>query len=481
MDTSKDDFSEWIVGAFPQDPATLLMEKTETSADMYDDLLFGQQTGYVPDVSLVESNSMAIATDSFYEPDPNQVAYNSEPHSFESPSTPTSSYEGSTDEEQVDAPPQRPNKKRKISESQATDIHSYLQSATFPTNAVKHLTIEEFEDFAAKWTKKHGNADLTAIGKIRRLIKNRKSASDSRAKKRQTIDELQLETQRLKEESIQLREDNAKLAAKNEGLVQEIDRLKSALKQAGIMDSFGGAMKQSPQLTMMFLLVVALAFGSLWVNPQTGKPIAGGLDVSDLGYKPQGFLPSKDFVLPAQLTDMSTSYEKVTPAPVPTPTPTYMSVVEYPVRCNTSHFPTPDMEFVLEKGTQPEKEKMLDNGVEAQTVDIVQEFTDSPNPLSHSSSSVSSKTFDYTLPSSPHNVPSPTEWKANTTYLYCPNMHQVNPPHELPVLPNEPMYISMLIPSNDTSQPAYEIISQVVDVNLVNNQAQAQGDDMLYI
>jgi len=307
------------------------------------------------------------------------------------------------------------------------------------------LSSEELEEYATAIQNSNLSAgEKNEIRKQLRLVKNRESAQASRLRKKTYIDDLEKKVNLLQAENTVLRSKTKEMHDQNAQLKTEVVYLKGVVSKGGLSKVFeqgatffnklsqqqvqqqqaGKAGTMSARTTGVVLMVVLFSFGLLFnshqmVNPATPIAIksavheANGRILTHAQYKP-------------------TSEQR-------------------------------DVLSILDKSEMPTQ----------RIRQIVEKQRAMPNAATHKLGEPVAKTIavpelQASLTREELLVP---EWKANTTYLLCPQVHKLNPPAELQAAPKEgvPQHIAFLVPPSALGAEAddkvmLEVTCQVVDV-----------------
>jgi len=318
-----------------------------------------------------------------------------------------------------------------------------------PKDQLHSLTSEELEEYAQHIQDSSMTAaEKNEIRKQLRLVKNRESAQASRLRKKNYIDDLERRVSQLQQENTNLRSNISNLHTENTQLKSEVVYLKGVVNNSGLSKvlsqgaSFFSKLSQqqqadqaqaspgakqtalNPRTAGVVLMVVLLSVGLMFNGPAGQQALPGksltteqkqGRILSHANYKPTSEVRH------------------------------VLNVLEQ------SEMPTQRIRQMVEK--QREMPSSASHKV----------LEDAPKSLGAASIAEERPTVVQ-------------DWKANTTYLLCPDVQKLNPPQSIKEAqdPSLPQQISFLIPSTaldagdaaplSRSNSMLEVTCQVLDV-----------------
>jgi len=331
-----------------------------------------------------------------------------------------------------------------------------------PKDDLHKMTADELEEYAQYIQDSNlPNAEKNEIRKQLRLVKNRESAQASRLRKKNYIDDLERRVSLLQSENTNLRQNINTLHNENTQLKSEVVYLKGVVNNSGLskvltqgasffsklsqqqaghqQTSSGG--KPAPALnartTGVVLMVMLFSFGLLFNSPGLNQlaPLPGKALVQDAAQ--HRVLNHSNYKPTSEVRDVLAVLEQ---SEMPTQRIRQLVEKQRAMPDSTSHKVVDDRAGASKSATQ--------SGAHTPGVELTEDAL-------------------------------VMQWKANTTYLLCPEVKRLSPPSDAPSNdPALPMQISFLIPSDALKEGAgdgaagiprsqrdlLEVTCQVVDV-----------------
>jgi len=316
-----------------------------------------------------------------------------------------------------------------------------------PKDELHTLSAEELEEYAQHIQDSNIPAvEKNEIRKQLRLVKNRESAQASRLRKKNYIDDLERRVSMLQSENSNLRQNVTNLHNENTQLKSEVVYLKGVVNNGGLSKvlsqgaSFFSKLSQqqqqqpagsktgipsiNPRTAGVVLMVVLFSVGMMF-NSQMSAPLPGKVVLGES--KPGRVLNHANYKPASEVRDVLTVLEQ-------------------------SEMPTQRIRNIVEKQRimpDSSSHKVLEDRPAKQAPSVPE-----------AKSAVTSDAAPLALP----------EWKANTTYLFCPEVRKLNPPSDVEVTASDlPQQISFLVPQSafgagDDATGAQRSTSQMLEV-----------------